>query len=285
MIPEEMKENMMTVHPCAKVNLGLNIVSRRPDGYHDLQSVFYPIPLHDTLTLRATDGAPGTCELHLSGIHIEGSADDNLVVRAYRLLSADHALPHVQIELDKTIPSQAGLGGGSSDAAFTLSALNDMFTLGLDATALRDYAVRLGADCPFFISSVPAYATGIGDVLSPLSTEIPLSGMTLVLVKPPLAVSTREAYSHITPKIPKLNCAEVVGHDVHTWRGRLTNDFEDSVFPVFPQIAAIKTRLYDLGALFALMSGSGSSVFGIFAEEPVLQEQLFEECMVYKMKM
>ena len=271
-IKTNMQKESLTYHPCAKINLGLNIVNRRSDGYHDLESVFYPIPLCDTLTVRCGDGASGTCSLTLGGMSLEGDPADNLVVRAYRLLAADHALPHVDIDLHKAIPSQAGMGGGSSDAAAMLNALNEMFALGLEATALRGYAVRLGADCAFFIGSTPAYATGIGDILTPLAHDVPLHGKYIALVKPPVAVSTREAYSHITPCKPTLCCADVVSQPVTTWRERLTNDFEESVFPAFPEIAEVKQRLYDKGAVFALMSGSGSTVFGIFDEKPQLDE-------------
>ena len=277
-----MKMKTKTCHPCAKINLGLNIVSRRADGYHLLESVFYPIPLCDTLTVSEGDGAAGTCTLHLSGMELEGNPEDNLVVKAYRLLAADFPLPHVEIDLHKAIPSQAGLGGGSSDAAAMLNVINELFAMGLDADTLRGYAVRLGADCAFFIDSVAAYATGIGEVLTPMEQDVALQGKYIVLVKPPVAVSTREAYSHITPRQPRHHCVDTVCQPVTTWRGRLTNDFEDSVFPAFPEIAAIKERLYDLGAVFALMSGSGCSVFGIFDEEPQMKDDVFEGCKVFK---
>ncbi len=280
-----MNTKTKTYHPCAKINLGLNIVSRRNDGYHDLESVFYPIPLCDTLTVTQDEGSPGTCALHLSGMELEGHPEDNLVVRAYRLLAADYALPHVEIDLHKAIPSQAGLGGGSSDAAAMLNVLNEMFALGLDANALRHYAVKLGADCAFFIASVPAYATGIGEVLTPMVHDVPLRGKHMVLVKPPVAVSTREAYSHITPRQPVSHCVDIVSQSVATWRGRLTNDFEESVFPAFPAIAAIKEQLYDMGAVFALMSGSGSSVFGIFDEAPQILDGIFAGSKVYQLEL
>ena len=263
----------------------MNIVSRRSDGYHNLESVFYPIPLCDTLTVSEAPGEAGTCILHLSGMSLEGSTDDNLVVRAYRLMAADFPLPHVEVSLKKVIPSQAGLGGGSSDAAAMLKALNELADLRLDADTLRAYAVRLGADCAFFVASAPAYATGIGEVLTPMGSDVPLHGKHMVLVKPPVAVSTREAYARITPRQPALHCADTAVLPVTLWRGRLTNDFEDSVFPDFPEIAAIKERLYGMGAEFALMSGSGSSVFGLFGTPPELTDNSFENSQVYQMKL
>ena len=277
----------MLVFPCAKVNLGLNVVARRSDGYHDLETVFYPIPLYDTLEVTEkvdaeTEDAP--CDLTITGMAIEGVPEDNLVVKAYRLLAQDYPLPAISVRLHKAIPSQAGLGGGSSDAAYMLLVLNEMFDLGIDTPTLTKYAAQIGADCAFFIQSSPAYATGIGDVLTPIAEEqIPLGGRYMVLVKPQVAVSTREAYSRIQPKAPAMNCAEAVRMPLETWRENLKNDFEDSVFPLYPEIRQIKEQLYEAGAVYALMSGSGSAVFGIFNEEQEVSNELFTDCEVFTM--
>lgn len=279
----------MLVFPCAKINLGLNVVARRSDGYHDLETIFYPIPLYDTLEVREMDDAADDSMpygLQITGMELEGNPDDNLVVRAYRLLAQDYTLPKVHIRLHKNIPSQAGLGGGSSDAAYMLRVLNEMFGLHIDTPTLTRYAARIGADCAFFIQSTPAYATGIGDVLAPLEEDqIPLNGRYIVLVKPPVAVSTREAYSRIQPKIPTTNCVEAARMPLDRWREHLTNDFEDSVFPLYPEIQQIKEQLYRAGAVYALMSGSGSAVFGIFHEEPEIGKEAFEGCQVFTMEL
>lgn len=264
------KENKMQTAPCAKINLGLNVVSRRPDGYHNLETVFYPVPVFDSLTICEAENT----SLTIVGHDIEGDAEQNLVMRAYRMLEADFKLPPVAITLDKQIPMQAGMGGGSSDGAFTLTLLNAMFGLSLSDEQLCHYAARLGADCPFFVTAKPAYAEGIGDKLAPISLS--LAGYYLAIVKPPVAVSTREAYAGITPRTPTKNCREIVKQPVGTWRNELLNDFEESIFSLYPEIAAIKQRLYDLGADYAIMSGSGSSVVGLFRQAPLLEG--FEGC-------
>lgn len=264
------KENKMQTAPCAKINLGLNVVSRRPDGYHNLETVFYPVPVFDSLTICEAENT----SLTIVGHDIEGDAEQNLVMRAYRMLEADFKLPPVAITLDKQIPMQAGMGGGSSNGAFTLTLLNAMFGLILSDEQLCHYAARLGADCPFFVTAKPAYAEGIGDKLVPISLS--LAGYYLAVVKPPVAVSTREAYAGITPRTPAKNCREIVKQPVGTWRNELLNDFEESIFSLYPEIAAIKQRLYDLGADYAIMSGSGSSVVGLFGQAPLLEG--FEGC-------
>lgn len=264
------KENIMHTAPCAKINLGLNVVSRRPDGYHNLETVFYPVPIFDSLSICEAEST----RLTIVGHNIEGDAEQNLVMRAYRMLEADFGLPPVSITLDKQIPMQAGMGGGSSDGAFTLTLLNSTFAIGLSQEQLCRYAARLGADCPFFITAKPAYAEGIGDKLTPVS--LTLANYYLAIVKPPVAVSTREAYAGITPRTPAKNCGEIVKQPVGTWRNELLNDFEESIFSLYPEIAAIKQRLYDLGADYAIMSGSGSSVVGLFEQAPSLEG--FEGC-------
>ena len=261
----------MQISPCAKINLGLNVVSRRPDGYHNLQTVFYPVPIFDTLTIETSEE---DTRLTIVGHSIDGDAEQNLVMRAYRLLEKEFQLPPVHITLDKQIPMQAGMGGGSSDGAYTLRLLNQLFSLNLTDEQLCRYATRLGADCPFFIRSVPAYAEGIGEVLTPVSLS--LEGYQLAIVKPPVAVSTREAYIGITPKMPAKNCRDIVMQPVTTWCYELYNDFEENIFALHPEIATIKQQLYDLGAIYAVMSGSGSSVVGLFEDVPELD--IFDGC-------
>ena len=258
----------------AKVNLGLNIVSRRPDGYHNLETVFYPVPIFDEISMEyapATSGN-GQVTLHLEGIEVLGKVEDNLVARACKLLIEDFpqlAALDITLRLTKNIPTQAGMGGGSADASYTLLLINDTFSLGLTAGQLESYALKLGADCPFFIRSTPAFATGIGEVLSPV--ELDLSGMFMAVIKPDIAISTREAFSKVVPSKPAICCKDFVVEPVETWRDRLKNDFEQSAFALYPELAAIKQHLYDAGATYAAMSGSGSAMFGIFREKPNIE--------------
>lgn len=264
----------MITFPIAKINLGLNVVERRADGYHNLETVFYPVQIKDALELTMMNikfPSDTDCDLKVSNMTIEGDEQRNLVVRAYQLLKQDFPqLPRVHAHLWKGIPTQAGMGGGSSDCAYTIRLLNEMFTLGLTEPQMIDYAARLGADCPFFILSRPAYAEGIGERLNPISLD--LSNYYIGVVRPDIPVSTKEAFSLITPQKPSRNCREIVMQPVETWRGLLTNDFEQSVFTLHPEIGAIKQRLYDLGAVYAAMSGSGSALFGLFDEEKEIGE-------------
>lgn len=257
----------MLTFPNAKINLGLNITEKRPDGYHNLETVFYPVPVEDALEIIPLPDAPrGTCTLHLAGQEIAGTLEDNLVAKAYRMLDADFGLPAVDIHLLKRIPSGAGLGGGSSDAAFMLKMLNEQFGLGLTEDSLEAYAARLGADCAFFVRNRPTFAEGIGNIFSPLPS-FSLSGYRLLLVKPDVFVSTRDAFARIKPRRADASPKEIVRLPVEKWRGRLVNDFEESVFPQFPLIGETKDEMYRLGAVYASMSGSGSSVFGLFKNE------------------
>ena len=254
--------------PCAKINLGLNIVEKRNDGYHNLQTVFLPVQLCDALEIKTMSElfpSDTNCDLKVSGDGICCNEADNLVVKAYNMLAADYEIPRIHTHLYKRIPSQAGLGGGSSDAAFMLKLLDQRFRINAGNAELEKYAARLGADCPFFINAEPAYAEGIGEILSPVEiTDNALSGYTLVIVKPQVSVSTKEAFAGITPHMPKVSCREIVAMPIEEWKGLLTNDFEDSVFAQYPELQTIKNKLYEAGAAYAQMSGSGSSMFGIF---------------------
>ena len=264
----------MITHPIAKINLGLNVVEKRPDGYHNLETVFYPVRIYDAIEvfeMAADFPSEVDCDLKITNIHIDGDEQRNLVVRAYQLLKQDFPqLPRIHVHLHKGIPTQAGMGGGSSDCGYMLTLLNRQFGLGLSDEQLIGYAARLGADCSFFILNKPCYAEGIGEKLQPISLD--LSGWYLAIVRPDIPVSTKEAFSLITPQHPEKNCRDVVMQPVETWRDALTNDFEKSVFSLYPKIGQIKQRLYDLGAVYAAMSGSGSSLFGLFRSPVLLDE-------------
>ena len=258
----------MIVYPNAKINIGLNVVEKRPDGYHNLETVFYPIGLQDILEIQEIETDVPACgyRLKVTGTVLDGSPEDNLVVRAVKLLKRDFDLPPVSIRLYKHIPTGAGLGGGSADAAFTVKTLNERFKLGLSAEAMESYCAQLGADCPFFIQNRPVFATGIGNVFHPI--EIDLKYKQIVLVKPDIFVSTKDAYSKVKVQHPTQQLPELLAQPIEMWKDTIVNDFEASVFAKYPGIAAIKDKMYDLGALYASMSGSGSSVFGIF-DDPV----------------
>lgn len=274
----------MITFPIAKINLGLNVVERRPDGYHNLETVFFPVQLKDALEVQVMDEAfpsPYDCDLKVTNIDIEGDEQRNLVVRAYNLLKQDFPqMPRVHAHLYKAIPTQAGMGGGSSDCAAMLLLLNDMFSLGLTQQQLIDYAAKLGADCPIFILNNPAYAEGIGERLQTI--DLSLKGYFLAVVRPNIPVPTKEAFSRIVPHKPAKNCLEVVRQPIETWHEELVNDFEESVFALHPEIGAVKQRLYKLGAAYAAMSGSGSALFGIFKEKPTLEgefEGMYKEVL------
>lgn len=270
----------MITFPCCKINLGLNVVGTRPDGFHNIETVFYPVPLTDVLEIKKMDErfpCDGDIDIHVTGDYPAGDDADNLVVRAYNLVAADFELPRIHAHLYKRIPVQAGLGGGSADGAFMIRLLDERFRLNMGNAEMERYASRLGADCPFFINAEPAYATGIGDVLEPADdADGNLRGYWLAIVRPDIAVSTAKAYAAITPRVPEKNCRMVVRQAIETWRDDLTNDFEAPVFDMFPELRAIKESLYRMGAVYAQMSGSGSAIFGIFEEEPQGIDKAFE---------
>lgn len=269
----------MKIFPCAKINLGLNVVARRTDGYHDLETVFYPIPLCDEIEIKVKDGIGEIDLLQPDGIALDCDAEKNLVVRAYRAVSQKYPLPSITVSLTKRIPTQAGLGGGSSDAAYMISGLNTLFSLGMSIQEQVEIASKLGADCAFFIESQPAFATGIGEQLSPI--QLSLEDYHIAIVKPPVSVSTREAFSKIVPQHPQVCCRDAVKQPMEEWKELLSNDFEKSVFALYPQIEQIKQRLYAEGAVYAQMSGSGSALFGIFKQVPNHLQSVFPDCQVF----
>lgn len=258
----------MITFPNCKINLGLNIVSKRDDGYHNLETIFYPVPLTDALEI--VPGKEISTRFFQSGIAIDGDTDNNLVMKAYRLF-LDEILPNhpqketsLDIYLRKNIPFGAGLGGGSSDAAFMLKLMNDYFSTELSTEEMEKMAVKIGADCPFFVRNLPVFAEGTGNIFSPINLS--LEGYFLVLIKPDIHVSTKEAYAQIKPKHPLVSVKEIITQPIENWKEALVNDFEENVFNLYPEIKQIKENLYAQGALYASMSGSGSSVFGIFKE-------------------
>ncbi len=249
--------------PNAKINLGLYITRKRDDGFHDLETVFYPVPqLRDALEM--VPAKAGKTDLHLSGLAVGGDLDTNLVWRAFQLLdtACPGKIPPLEIYLHKAIPMGAGLGGGSADASVALQMLNEIAKLGLSDAQLETFALELGSDCPYFIRNTPQFATGRGEQMTPV--DIDLSGYRIEVITPEIHVSTRAAFSRVAPKPAPIDLRTLGRIPVSEWKDVLRNDFEESVFVQFPEIAEIKQRLYDQGAVYASMSGSGSAVFGIF---------------------
>jgi 4-diphosphocytidyl-2-C-methyl-D-erythritol kinase len=255
----------MIVLPNAKINIGLNITEKRPDGYHNLETVFYPLKINDALEAIIAPQLNFTS----SGITIPGDSESNLCIKAYELVKSDHGLPPLKIHLHKHIPIGAGLGGGSADAAFFIKLLNQQFGLKLTVDAMQNYARQLGADCAFFIENKPVYAFDKGDQFEPI--ELDLSKYVIVLVMPPVHVSTADAYSGVKPEPSAASLKDLIKLPVTEWKSHIKNDFEKSVIAKFPLIGEVKQTLYDAGALYASMSGSGASVFGIFEILPSLQ--------------
>lgn len=255
-----------------KINLGLNITERRPDGYHNLQTIFYPVPLCDELTIREQDCPEASTDtgadtLTLGGHPLEGDVQDNLVLRALRLLRQEgFSFPPLHVDLRKVIPSGAGLGGGSSDAACIVREVAALYGLPLTQERMERLVAKLGADCPFFVNPRPLYAEGIGDVFTPISLN--LKRWYLMLVKPEVFVSTREAYAGVHPHMPACSLLETASLPVEQWKGRMLNDFEESIFRNHPLLSEIKEELYRRGAVYAAMSGSGSTLFGLFRSCP-----------------
>ena len=259
----------MISHPNCKINLGLHVVGKRPDGYHDLETLFLPVhDLCDELEVNVVDSSQSAAASTMAqeGIVLDNTPEDNLCIKAWRLLHDECGIPAVSIRLKKSIPFGAGLGGGSADAAFTLKMLNEMFDLGLTDSQLEQRAARLGADCAFFIRNQAAYATGIGNILDPI--EIDLSDYRIAIEIPDEEhVSTKEAYSGLNHNLfgtHRPDLREAVKQPIERWRHLIVNDFESSVFPAHPAIASLKEEMYRRGALYASMTGSGAAVFGIF---------------------
>lgn len=254
----------MICFPTCKINLGLRITQKRADGFHALETVFFPISIKDALEIIIEPDTSATpIRFTSSGLAINGDPSDNLCFKAYGLLKKDYpTIPNIKMHLHKTIPMGAGLGGGSADGAFTLVALNQLLNLQIPEQALLDYALQLGSDCPFFIINTPAFATGRGEILKPINVN--LNGYSIVIVNPGIAISTKLAFSLITPKVPDTNMEAIICEPVTSWKEKLINDFEQPIFNSFPELANIKETLYQKGAVYASMTGTGSTVYGIF---------------------
>jgi len=266
----------MIVKPNCKINLGLNVVRKRADGYHDIETVFYPLGLCDVIEIKTS--ADKRFRFSSTGLRIPGDAASNLCVQAYELIREHFNIPEVEIQLEKNIPMGSGLGGGSSDGAYTLKALNEMFGLGMSNEHLKAFASRLGSDCTFFIENEPSFAKGRGELLEKTAPD--LSGFYILLVIPQLHMSTIEAYSLMQPARPSISLKEIIRLPVTQWKGKMVNDFEGPVCRKFPLISQIKEIMYDNGAAYSAMTGSGSAVYGLFNEIPAV-EGLFPGCFVW----
>lgn len=275
----------MITFPNAKINIGLDILRKRPDGYHDISTVMMPVPWTDVLEI--VPGSSDVDNLVVTGRKVDCPPHMNLVMKAIGALRNIVDFPAVDVFLHKIIPDGAGLGGGSADAAFAMTAVNSLFELGLKKEELASAAAAIGADCPFFIYNRPMLCTGTGTRMCGIDLALP-AGLTLVIVKPPVSVPTRDAYGAVTPSVPAENLAQLLATlPLESWQGRVKNDFEPSVFPAFPAISEVKRRLIDEGALYASMSGSGSSVYGLFAADIMTEHMTgtFPECDVFVQKL
>jgi 4-diphosphocytidyl-2-C-methyl-D-erythritol kinase len=252
--------------PNAKINIGLNIIHKRRDGYHDLETVFYPIPVHDALETLPVHSETDS-RIYFSGLPVAGPERDNLIWKALRLLQRDFPgkIAPLSIYLHKNIPMGAGLGGGSADAACMLQMMNDYFKLNIEEDALLAYALELGSDCPFFIKNTAVFAARRGEAMTPLNLD--LSNYHIQIICPEIPVSTAAAFQSIRPKKPEFDLRTITNLAVTSWKEYIRNDFEEVVFPLYPDLAAIKMQLYQQGALYAAMSGSGSALFGIFTKD------------------
>ncbi len=253
----------MVTFPNCKINLGLNVVKKREDGFHNIETVFFPIPLNDVLEIITSE--EDSSQFNTTGI-FTGRVENNLCAKAFHLLKKDFpGLPQVKMHLHKGIPAGAGLGGGSSDAAFTLTLLNQKYRLNIPEEKLFAYALELGSDCPFFLLNQPSFASGRGEVLEPIN--VPLSGFTILIINPGIHINTKEIFREVTAVVPEKSIKEIIHQPIASWKNELQNDFENIVFAKYPEIKKIKEDLYRQGALFASMSGTGSTVFGIFNTE------------------
>lgn len=264
----------MILFPPAKINLGLNVTDKRTDGYHNLETIMFQIPFQDILELVPSDKFTFT----QSGLTIAGKSDDNLCVRAYQLIQHRWKIDPVNIHLHKLIPMGAGMGGGSADATYVLKGLNSLFSLGIDSQTLQSLALELGSDCPLFVEEKPQFAQGRGEILSPIHVD--LTGKQLLVINLGIHVSTQLAFSKIQPKKPSLSIPEIVQKPIEMWKESLVNDFETGVFSAYPILEEVKKKMYQEGAVYASMTGSGSTIFGIFDE--VVSFDFFPQAQIQK---
>ena len=270
----------MVSFPNAKINIGLNIIGKRPDGFHNLNTIFYPIGIRDAIEIIEDHNNQNQIDFSQTGIPIPGDDTDNLCIKAYQLLKNDFPqLPNIQMHLHKSIPMGAGLGGGSADGAFILKLVNDKFNLGLNESQLIKYALELGSDCPFFIKNKPCFAEGRGEILNEISLD--LSNYKILIVNPGIHINTGWAFNNLKITGTETNLQQAITKDITTWKDSITNDFETPVIKAHPGIGEIKNQLYNSGALYSSMSGSGSTVFGIFKNKPT-EAIKFPEAYFYK---
>lgn len=265
----------MVIFPNCKINLGLNIIRKREDGYHDLETIFYPLPFCDALEIitHPESHSAHPVQFSATGIKIDGPEEGNLCIKAYHLLKKDSPqLPAIKMHLHKAIPMGAGLGGGSADGAFTLLLLNKKYQLNLPTDQLVNYALQLGSDCPFFIINKPCFGKGRGEVLEEIN--LPLSPYKLIIVNPGIHINTGWAFSQIVPAKPLQSIKEIIQQPIETWKHTLINDFEKAVLLQYPQLQIIKDQLYSKGAVYAGISGSGSTFFGFFPKDQIVELDL-----------
>lgn len=253
----------MFVYANAKINLGLYVLKKRQDGFHDLESVFLPLDWADKIEIIPSQSV----EFSTNGIKIPKSEKDNLCMQAYELLKKKHDLPAIKIKLNKQLPIGSGLGGGSADAAFVLKALNDFYQLNINTPTLEEYAAELGSDSVFFIQNIAAMVKGRGEIIEADEKYDVLKGYRILIVKPAIFISSKEAYRNINPRFPEKRIEEIIQEPIENWKNQLKNDFEETIFSVHPILKEIKTQLYKNGAIYAAMSGSGSSIYGVFEKK------------------
>ncbi|MCD4697269.1 MAG: 4-(cytidine 5'-diphospho)-2-C-methyl-D-erythritol kinase [Bacteroidales bacterium] len=267
----------MIAFPNCKINLGLSVLRKRDDGFHDVETIMYPVPLTDALEIIPSPD--GKFSFTVSGFDISGDRKNNLVIKAYELLKRDFNLGPVHIHLHKAVPMGAGLGGGSADAALTIQLLNEIFELKLSTGQIENYCRQLGSDCAFFVRNKPALAFEKGDRFKP--AEVDLNGYHLVIVKPDIHINTAEAYSWITPSPKDNSLHNIIRLPVEEWQEKLINDFEEPLFQRFKEIRQIKHQLLEAGAVYTSLTGSGAAVYGIFQSDPDMKG-LFEDCFVWQ---
>lgn len=269
----------MITFPACKINIGLNILSKRTDGFHSIETVFYPVPWTDVLEIVPTETSQATADFRSTGIRMFGPKEKNLCIKAYELMAENYNVGSVKMHLHKILPVGAGLGGGSSDAASTLLLLNRISKAGATDAELESIAATLGSDCAFFIRNKPVIASGKGEVLEPINLK--LKNYFIVIVKPRAHISTTEAYAGVKPAKAKVSLADLIQKPIADWKDLIQNDFEKTIFEKYPGIRNIKNKMYKLGAIYASMSGSGSSVYGIFEQEKNLSAY-FRSCTVWQ---
>jgi 4-diphosphocytidyl-2-C-methyl-D-erythritol kinase len=274
-----LKFRKMIIFPKAKINLGLRIIRKRHDGYHDIETLFYPVNFRDALEFVVAPGQANNDILTVTGLDAGIDPENNLVITTLKKLREEFSFPYLKIHLHKIIPVGAGLGGGSSDAATLLKAVNRFYKLLIDDDRLKAIALGLGSDCPFFIDSVPALASGRGEILKPVSPV--LTGYYIVLLNPGTGIDTKEAFQQCIPEYQANSLLQLIERPVSEWKDQILNDFENFAFKKYPLIGEIKKELYNSGAFFSLMSGSGSTVYGLFSERPVIPDE-FKEFVIWE---